>query len=170
MPVSGRFEAHILGKQDALNTSHDIFRLTSRFSLYSILARRSVVQTEVGPTRICYLSWYSGRREISALWRFEKGVGSQCRAPGYPNLVIRSAGLEQLPGINLSSAKGALTTNHSICLSSTWRSVPFAASKIPLIHSFLLSHMFPGWWVGRLHVDLAFEIRVCLNGDSGEPT
>ena len=56
MPASGRFEAHILGKQDAQNASHDIFRPTSRFSLSSVLARRSVVQTDAGPAHPHLLS------------------------------------------------------------------------------------------------------------------
>ena len=152
---------------------HPMISLDQRHDSVSLLSSHAAPlfkPTLAPPTRICYPSWYSGRREISALWRFEKGVGSQCRAAGYPNWAFRSAGLKQLPGIKLSSAKKTLTTNHTISLSSIWRSVPSAASPIPLIHSFLLSHMFLGWWVVCVHVDLAFKIRVCLNGDPGEPT
>jgi hypothetical protein len=82
MPANGRFEARIVDKEDAQDASHDIFRPTSRFNLFSVLAHRSIGQVGFGLTCIWYPLWFVGRRGRSTLWRFKKRVGSQCRAAG----------------------------------------------------------------------------------------
>jgi hypothetical protein len=75
MPANGRFEARIVDKEDAQDASHDIFRPTSRFNLFSVLAHRSIGQIDFGLTCIWYPLWFLSRRGRSTLWRFKKGSG-----------------------------------------------------------------------------------------------
>ena len=131
---------------------HPMISLDQRHDSVSLLSSHAAPlfkPTLAPPTRICYPSWYSGRREISALWRFEKGVGSQCRAAGYPNWAFRSAGLKQLPGIKLSSAKKN-THNQPHHLSFQHLAFCSFRSLANSSNTFILALAHVSWLVGSM--------------------